>query len=142
MVPNSTLTFSSESVTTSAGTTYTSVGPVAQFSTLYNEGSNLGALAGTYDFNATGGAPLNLDSAGNMTYPTDASGCSASGTLAILDSNHAVYGITSITFTNCGALSGSGYTGFAGLDDTVSPAVLHLFFQGNSVLAHLLFIRQ
>jgi hypothetical protein len=142
VVPASTLTFSNESVTTSAGTTYTDVGPVAQFSTLYNEGSNLAGLAGTYDFNATGGAPLSVDSAGNMTYPTDSSGCSASGTLAILDSGHAVYSITGISFNNCGVLTGSGYTGYAVLDDTVSPAVLHLLFQGNGVLAHLPFVFQ
>ena len=142
VVPQSSLTFSHESFTTTGGTTTTDVGPVAQFSTLYNETSNLAALMGTYDLNQTGGAPLNLDSAGNMTYPVDGNGCSAVGTLALLDPNHAVYSITNIAFTNCGALSGSGYTGLALRDDTVSPPVLHLLFQGNQIVAHLPFVMQ
>lgn len=140
VVTQSTLQFSSESVTTSNGTVYSGAGPVAQFNSVYNQGSSLANLMGSYAFETATGAPLSLDGMGNLAYGPDSTGCTGQGAVTIINTAHAVYN-ASVTFSNCGALSGLTFTGFTVLDDTVSPAMLYILLQSNNILLATAFVK-
>lgn len=90
---------------------------------LYNEASSFAKVAGTYNVPSGTGTVLGTITVavnGTFTYGPDTNGCSASGSLSIIDAQHAIMGVTS-DFTNCGGLT-TGMAGDAVLVDTVSPA--------------------
>jgi hypothetical protein len=125
----STLSITSGSMMSAGGTNY----PLDQaldfiFDPLYLETSSVSKVQGSYTLN---GNPATIDQFGNIVYPADTNGCTASGTIFVSDGTHALMGVNNTTFgANCGsALSGSGWGGMAYLDDTVSPAVLYIALQ-------------
>lgn len=94
---------------------------------LYNETSSFARVAGAYNVPGSGGAVLGvftIAADGTFTYGPDTAGCSASGSLSIIDAQHAIMGFTG-DFVNCGAL-GAGMSGDAVLEDTGSPPALLL----------------
>jgi len=102
---------------------------------LYNEASSFAKVAGTYDVPASGGGVLGVITVavdGTLTYGPDTNGCSASGSLSIIDAQHAIMGFTA-NFTNCGAF-GAGMTGDAVLVDTVNPAELLALFKNSTAV--------
>jgi Protein of unknown function (DUF3443) len=122
------ITETSGSITTTLGTVYpdTQVPLTLNLSSVYNEASSFSKIAGNYTLNVPNGAPLTVNSDGTFVYPTDSTGCSASGHFGILDATHAVMSVSLIA-SNCGLLSGNNFTGLAFLDDTVLPARLVAF---------------
>lgn len=123
----STISITGGSLVTTGGTTY----PLEQeinftFDEVYLEASSLSNVQGNYSLN---GNPVTIDQFGNINYPADANGCTASGVIFVSDNTHALMGVNNTVFGSaCGTvLSGSGWGGMAYLDDTVSPVVLYIF---------------
>lgn len=102
---------------------------------LYNEASSFAKVAGTYNVAGPGGTVLGMITVavdGTFTYGPDTNGCSASGSLSIIDGQHAIMGFTG-NFVNCGTL-GAGMTGDAVLVDTVNPAELLAIFKNSTAV--------
>jgi hypothetical protein len=100
---------------------------------LYNEASSFARVAGMYNVpgpNSTVLGVLTIAADGTFTYGPDTAGCSASGSLSIIDPQHAIMGFTG-DFVNCGAL-GAGMSGDAVLEDTGTPPALFLAIFKNS----------
>jgi hypothetical protein len=98
------------------------LGGSMSFDALYNEASSFAKVAGTYNVTDNGAVlgMITVAGDGTLTYGPDTNGCSASGSLSIIDAQHAIMGAT-ISFVNCGAALGAGMTGDAVLVDTVNP---------------------
>ena len=102
---------------------------------VYKEASSLAKVAGTYTVPGAGGTVLGTITVavdGTFTYGPDTAGCSASGSLSIIDPNHAIMGFTG-SFVNCGSL-GAGMTGDAVLIDTLSPAEFLAIFRNSTAV--------
>ena len=99
------------------------LGGLMSLDALYNEASSFTKVAGTYNVSGNGAVlgMITVAMDGTFTYGPDTNGCSASGSLSIIDAQHAIMGVT-ISFVNCGPALGAGMTGDAVLVDTVSPA--------------------
>lgn len=102
---------------------------------LYNEASSLAKVAGAYNVPDGSGGVLGVITVamdGTFTYGPDTAGCSASGSLSIIDATHAIMGFTG-DFVNCGAL-GAGMTGDAVLVDTANPAEFIALFKNSTAV--------
>lgn len=106
---------------------------------LYNEASSFAKVAGTYNVAGAGGTVLGVITVatdGTLTYGPDTTGCSASGSLTIINAQHAIMGVT-VNFVNCGSSLGAGMAGDAVLVDTVNPAELLLIVKTSTAVGVL-----
>jgi len=102
---------------------------------VYGEASSFAKVAGTYTVPGAGGTvvgTLTVAVDGTFMYGPDTTGCSASGSLSIIDANHAIMGFTG-DFVGCGDL-GAGMNGDAVLVDTVSPAEFIAIFKNSTAV--------
>jgi hypothetical protein len=111
------------------------LGELMTLDPVYKEASSFAKVAGTYNVPGAGGTVLGTITVavdGTFTYGPDTAGCSASGSLSIIDANHAIMGFTG-NFTGCGAL-GAGMSGDAVLVDTVTPAEFIAIFKNSTAV--------
>lgn len=114
------------------------LGESMTFDPLYDEASSFAKVAGMYNVAGSNGTVvgvITIAADGTLTYGPDTSGCSASGSLSIIDDMHAIMGIT-VSFVNCGNL-GAGMTGYAVLADTVNPAEFLAVFKSATAIGVL-----
>jgi 6-phosphogluconolactonase (cycloisomerase 2 family) len=113
------------SFTTANGTISSGVGTF-NFNPLYNSGSSLAAVAGSYVDPSTG-AIINVSASGQISSQDSVTGCTLTGSATIINGNYDAYGET-YSFSGCtGAyayLNGTTATGLGILDATVSPVEL------------------
>lgn len=125
----------------SMGNTYAAdwLGESMTLDPLYNETSSFAKVAGMYNVAGSNGTVLGvitIAADGTLTYGPDTAGCSASGSLSIIDDKHAIMGFTA-SFVNCGAL-GAGMTGDAVLVDTANPAEFLAVFKNSTAIGVLI----
>jgi hypothetical protein len=129
----------------SAGNSYAGdwLGQSMSLDALYKETSSFAKVAGMYNVAGSNGTVLGVltfAADGTFTYGPDTTGCSASGSLSIIDAQHAIMGITA-DFVNCGTL-GAGMSGDAILEDTVSPADFLAIFKSSTAVGVLVATHQ
>jgi hypothetical protein len=129
------ISLTSLTLQSSMGNTYPAdwLGKSMRLDPVYNEASSFAKVAGTYNVPGAGGTVqgmITIAVDGTLTYGPDTTGCSASGSLSIINAEHAIMGVTA-NFVSCGSL-GAGMAGDAVLVDTVSPAELLMIFKNST----------
>ncbi len=135
--PATSISLTTLTLKSSMGNSYPAdwLGQSMSFDPLYNEASSFARVAGTYNVPGAGNTVLGVITVaadGTFTYGPDTQACSASGSLRIIDAQHAIMGFTA-DFVNCGAL-GAGMSGDAVLVDTGSPAYFLAIFKSSTAV--------
>lgn len=91
---------------------------------LYNTASSLNAISGVYT-DPQSGDVISVSGAGDVFWQDAASGCTANGTVSIIDPAYNAYRVR-FSYGNCtgeaAVLNGVPFSGLGTLDTTVSPA--------------------
>lgn len=106
------------------------------YQAIYQLGSSLDMLTGTWtDSSAPGADVVNVDATGMITgQDGGASGCVYSGQVTLIDPNYNVYDIE-WTYSSCNGdseLDGATFSGLGAIDNTVSPTEFVLAATGES----------
>ncbi len=117
---------------TTAGNTNLGSNPLSlTFDSLYDVGSSLAAIAGSYVDSASVSV-VNVNANGAIFIQDGATGCAVNGLAGLIDPAYDAYQVD-LAFANCtgsfAALNGSTATGLAVLDTTATPNVLYVGVQ-------------
>ena len=116
--------------TTAKGTSLGSQPLSLTYNALYDSGSSLSAISGTYT-DAADSSTITISTTG-VIFSEDVSGCVLNGQVFLIDTSYDAYQI-SYTFSSCVGsttfLNGATATGLGVLDTTASPNVLYVGVQ-------------
>jgi len=119
---NGTTTFKTSAGNTTSGTVS------LKFNPLYNSGSSLVTVAGSY-LDAAHNAIVTVDTKGVISEQDPVSNCTVSGRVSIIDSRYDAYSV-SYSFANCTGpyafQNGTTATGLGTIDTTVTPAIAYI----------------